>query len=148
MPLGSPCSGATCSRPPSFHSPALSTKTAQMPKLLCRRWQSLTRKLSAFCQRRQLAQGVIRAFRGHVVLSWFLKDCMKALITTIWCNPQENSRSPAPPFSAWAFRWRASGVTCSVTRYRLFSVWKCNQKLDSIHIFLLLLLFFKLYLFY
>ncbi|TNN37716.1 hypothetical protein EYF80_052113 [Liparis tanakae] len=47
---------------------------------------------------------------------------LAALLTTIWCSPQETSSSPEPPRSAWAFRWTASGVTCSVTRYRLLSV--------------------------
>lgn len=132
MPLGSPCSGATWSRPPSFHSPARSTKTAQIPKLLWRRWQSLTRKLSAFCWRRPLEETVGTRGNQGLKRTCFLKYWMKTLITTIWCNPHENSRSPAPPFSDWAFRWTASGVTCSVTRYRLFSVWKWNQKLNSI----------------
>lgn len=66
---------------------------------------------------------VIRAYRGPVADLWLLwKYQMALILTTIWCNPQETSRSPAPPFSAWAFTWTARGVTCSVTRYRLFSV--------------------------
>lgn len=70
----------------------------------------------------------VSAHRGQVTEQWLpWKYQMAPSLTTIWCSPQETSSSPDPPFSAWAFRWTARGVTCSVTRYRLFSVCENNH---------------------
>lgn len=79
---GSPWSEVTWSSPPSFHSPARSTNIAQVPRLLCRRWQSFTKKLTAFWVEKDKMRGtdVIHVFEDKITTN----ICGHLTITPIW----------------------------------------------------------------